>query len=565
MEITINGKQFQAKIGETILTVLQRNGINIPTLCFLKQFSPTGACRMCVVEISGNQNLVTACSYTLTQSIEVFTHSPKVLKARKNILELLLASHPDDCLYCLRNGSCELQHLSAQLGVTERKIHTTKARIGLDKTSPSIVLDRSKCVLCGRCIKICEEVVSCSTLNVAKRGKNTILTTTLDKPLNNSNCIFCGQCVLQCPTGALTEKNQSEGLDEILSQPNKIAIAHISPEMGISISQVFGIKNIKEATGLIIAALRKAGFRYIFDTSAGIDVMTHLMALELKESIKNQSGTVFSSHCPSWVKYAEQYFPNYLHHLSKIKSGHQIMPGLIKQWFSKNQDIAPEQMYVVSFSSCLSRKYESQQIISKQINNDRTLSTREFIRFLQIHGIEITQLKPEEADVPFQFQTTSSKLSTMNGGLAEVLAREFIRLETKNDPEAKVLSDLKSNKNIKSFTITINNEPFLFMSANGIPAATEILNDIENKKINPVFVEVTVCPDGCINGGGQPLFTTEEQIKTRIKNIIDTDEKEMFRIPSKNPICPLISELTHNPDTNSIFFNQGFTKRDVLL
>ncbi|HYW96275.1 MAG TPA: 2Fe-2S iron-sulfur cluster-binding protein, partial [Bacteroidales bacterium] len=269
--IEVNKRIIQARKGETILTALRRNGIQVPTLCNMKDFSPTGACRMCVVEVEGKESLIPSCSYPVEEWMKISTHTPRVLKARKTIVELLLSNHPDDCLYCERNGSCELQEMAEDLNIRERRIPGRKSKFKIDKSGLAIVRDPSKCILCGRCVRVCEEQQAVSTLDFTRRGSDLVIAASFNKPLNFSNCISCGQCVIICPTGALTERLQYAELDQVLYDHRKKVVAQYSPTVAVSVAEEFGLKTGRDINGLINAALRKVGFDHVYETSFGAD------------------------------------------------------------------------------------------------------------------------------------------------------------------------------------------------------------------------------------------------------------------------------------------------------
>ena len=300
IQIEVNGKKLEAFEGETILTALKRNGIRVPTLCHMNDFIPSGACRLCVVEIVGNPRLVSSCSFPVSDGMKILTNSPRVIESRKTIIELLLSNHPDDCLYCIRNNNCELQSLAKEYHVIERRIHGNKNSFKLDHSSTSIVRDPEKCILCGRCVRVCEETIGVSAIEYINRGSKTLIGTTMQKGLNTSSCVNCGQCIMVCPTGALTEKNQTHIVQDALQQKDKTLVVQYAPSISVSIAEEFGMAPGTDINGLLNAALRKMGFKYVFDTTFGADLTIMEEASELIQRItEGKTLPMFTSCCPA--------------------------------------------------------------------------------------------------------------------------------------------------------------------------------------------------------------------------------------------------------------------------
>src|SRR5512133_1139670 len=347
--IEVNNREITARKGETILSALQRSGIRVPTICSMKDFSPTGACRMCVVEVEGKNNLVPSCSYPVEEWMKIYTHSPRVIKARKTIVELLLSDHPDDCLYCERNGNCELQRLAEELSIRERRIPGSKTKYKLDKSSPSIIREPSKCILCGRCVRVCEEIQGISTLDFAHRGSNTSIATAFGKDLNFSSCIHCGQCVVICPTGALIERVEFPELEQQLHDPKKVVVVQYSPSVPVTLSEEFELKTGKDWPGILNALLRKIGFDLVLETAFGSDLNIMEVTGELITKIRNkETMPVLSSCCPGWVKHLEQSKPELIPLLSTTKSPQQLMGSLIKTRLSELNGWKPENIFSVA-------------------------------------------------------------------------------------------------------------------------------------------------------------------------------------------------------------------------
>ncbi|MFP4060189.1 MAG: [FeFe] hydrogenase, group A [Bacteroidales bacterium] len=551
-EIEVNKTNIPAKKGETILSALEKAGIKVPTICSMKDFSPTGACRMCVVEIEGRPNLVPACSYPVEEWMKIKTHSPRVIKARKTIVELLLANHPDDCLYCERNGNCELQDLAEELNVRERRIPGKKTKYKIDKSSASIIKEPSKCILCGRCVRVCEELQSVSTLDFINRGSNTLIATAFNKDLNFSNCINCGQCVMVCPTGALVEKINFQELESQLHDPAKTVVVQHSPTVSVSLAEEFGLKPGKDINGLINAALRKIGFSKVFETAFGTDLTILEECEELLERIdKKENLPMFSSCCPGWIKYMEEFEPSLLPLLASTKSPQQVLGTIIKNWLSERENLKPTDIFSVSIMPCTAKKFEAQRVemTSKGISDiDAVITTRELARLIRLHGIDLNSLEPELPDNPMQTASSAGKIVGTSGGLMESVIRTLhFRLAGKEMKDYKI-QEVRGAKEYKEYQIKIKNEIYHFAVINSLKNIRDVLQRIKNKEMNLHFIEVMACENGCINGGGQPIRKGENGVKYRMKALYDADEKEMIRVAHKNPqVQQLYQEFLGKP------------------
>lgn len=572
VNIEVNNRTIQAHKGETILEALNRNGIRVPTLCNMADLTPTGACRLCVVEVDGRDNLVTSCSHIVEEGMRINTHSPRVVRARKTLVELLLANHPDDCLYCERNGSCELQDLAAELHIRERKVLRKSFTQKLDLSSPSIVRDPAKCILCGRCIRICDEVQSVSTFEFVNRGCNMYVGTTMSRDLNFSNCIGCGQCVLVCPTGALHERQNVAEVMDALSNPDIIPIVQIAPSISVSVATEFGLKPSKDLNGLLYTALRKIGFKYVFDTAVAADIATSEMASELiarKES--GSSLPMFSSCCPAWVKFVEQWYPDYIPALSAVKSPQQVMGSLIRNYFASANGINPSKIFSVSVMPCLAKKFEAQreEMTTRGLSDvDTVISTRELVRLIKLYGIDIQGVEPQHADKPFSIRSSAGKLFGVSGGSAEALARMvYFKLTSKEINDTKI-NEIKIVAGVKAYSFNAAGKTFTFAVVNGLKNIHSILPVLVNGDVRLDFIEVMACPGGCVNGGGQPYVEDEKFVKMRAKTIAEIDEAEGIKCAARNPVVQAIYDEflgEAGGEKSKRFLYTRYSKREVLL
>ena len=534
------------------MTALRRNGIQVPTLCNMKDFSPTGACRMCVIELEGNENLLPSCSYSVIDGMKIKTHSPRVLKARKTIVELLLSNHPDDCLYCERNGNCELQKMAEDLNVRERRIPGKKSRFKIDKSSASIVRDPAKCILCGRCVRVCEEIEAVSTFDYTYRGSALTISPAMNKPLNFSNCISCGQCVVHCPTGALTERTHFAELDQSLHDPSRIVIAQYSPTVAVSIAEEFNLKPGKDLNGLINAALRKIGFNKVFETSFGADLLVIEQAEEfLNRFEQDENLPLITGCCPSWIRFAEQYTPDFLKHITIFKSPQQITGSLIKTWVAENYDYSPGDIYSVSVMPCTAKKMEAQraEMTQKGISDiDTVLTTRELVRLIKLNGIDMHSLEAELPDEPMGAMSSTGKLFGVSGGPLESLLRTIYYKYTGEEIPHSKLSKLRLPKGHKELTISMGDKEIEVVAVSGMANALKILEDIKNHGKKYHIIEILACPGGCVNGGGQPIGSFENAVKNRCKSLYDFDNSDIIKAAHKNPqIINLYNEFLKEP------------------
>ncbi|MCK9423033.1 MAG: [FeFe] hydrogenase, group A [Bacteroidales bacterium] len=539
-DIEINKEHVTAKKGETIKNVLDRIGIKVPTLCYMNGFSPTGNCRMCVVEVDGIPGLVPSCSHPVEEWMKIRTHSPRVIKARKTLVELLLASHPNDCLYCERNGQCELQALAAELDVRERKYQSKRNSNQIDKACPSIERDTAKCVLCGRCIRICDEIIGVGAIDVIGRGSESRIGTTYNKGLNVRACVKCGQCIQVCPTGALSEKQTFQSVIEVLNNPDLYPVIQFSPTVPASIAEEFNLKTNKDILNLFRAALKKMGFRQIFDTSMAADLTIMEEAAEFTDRFnKHRSLPMFTSCCPSWVKFVEDIRPKFLENLSSARSPQQMMGRLIKQYITSSAGQKSKNVFIVSVMPCTAKKYEAgldNQKESEVPFVDAVITTRELIKMIRLLGIDFSGLEPEPNDSAFSIRSSAGKLFGISGGHLEGVLRTIGFMMTGQEMNPLKINDLRGLKSRKETRIKIGKHFINVVSVSGLANVKTLLDEIEAGRNDIHLVEVMTCPFGCINGGGQPKGSDEKSLKMRMKTIYDVDEEEIIKVAHKNPI-----------------------------
>lgn len=571
IKIEVNRKVIDVNRGDTILAALRSHGIQVPTICSMKELSPTGACRMCVVEVEGYENLVPACSFHVEEWMKIKTHSPRVLQARKMNVELLLSNHPDDCLYCERNGNCELQKLSEDLNVRNRRIHSHKSNIKIDASSHGIIRDPAKCIMCGRCVRICEEIVGVSTIDFVRRGDELKISTAMGEPLQFSNCIDCGMCVVSCPTGALVDHTRFKELHESLNDPDKLVVAQYTPEVTVSLGDSFGFKPGTDIKGLMNNALRKIGFDYVFETAYGGDVTVMEQSAEfISRFKKDENLPLITSRCPAWVNFVEEFRPDLISNLLPVRSPHQIMGKLINNWFTESKSINQNKIHTVLISNCTATKQEATRMEYSSNNNpdiDFVLTTRELARLIRLNGIDIEHLEPEAPDGPFLSVTSAGKLFANAGGEMEATLRTVYRELSKKEMQGLKVSKLRAIQGVKEASVTTPKGELRVAVVSGLQNAIQLLELIDSGEKVYDIIEVMVCPAGCVNGGGQPIPARHDTIKARSKTIVDIDKQESIKAAHKNnAVLKMYEEFARAPGSaeSKNLFLANFKAKKVL-
>jgi iron-only hydrogenase group A len=569
--IQVNNKKIKAEKGETILSALNRNGIIIPTLCRMKEFTPTGACRMCVVEVEGRDRLVTACSQPVEEWMKIKTHSPRVITARKTIVELLLSNHPDDCLYCDRNLNCELQRLSEELNIRERRIRGRKIKPRLDQSSPAIIRELSKCILCGRCVRVCEETITATSLDFINKGRETHVGAAMDRDFNFSSCIHCGQCVLVCPTGALHEKHNITEVQEYLNKPEIVKVIQYSSMVVYGIAEELGMRYTRDFDKVLNSILRKIGFDKVFKTGTGTDVCITEITGQLTERIENNSDSpLYISACPAWVKYAEQFIPSLIPLLSTVKSPQQITGVLIKTLVAEQLGVKPGEIFSVSATPCMAMKFEARRdgMMRKGISDvDSVLTVRELARLIRLYGIDTTNIEQEPADEPLAGRSSAAILAEVSGGLAEGVIRAFHFQKMKKEPDKLIFKKLRSGGIFRELSVQVDDTSVRAAVVDGLTGLEKLRSALASGKKYDI-VEVMTCPGGCVHGAGLPFSPSKDEIRNRSKLVYQSDDTEAINLPCKSPSLISLYEklLKENPDISDrkIFFTH-FEKRNVLL
>ena len=533
-----NGQQLEVRKGDTILQTLKRGGIHVPTICHMEGLLPSGTCRMCVVEVEGMGGLIPSCSYPAAEGMKVHTSTPTVLKTRKAIVELLLSNHPDDCLYCARNGNCDLANLAKEHGVRQRVFRGERKRKEKDISSPAIVRDPEKCILCGKCVRVCEEIQGVSAIDFINRGSKAFVGTAYDEGMNVSCCINCGQCILVCPTAALTEKNYVAEVMRVLADPGKTVVVQHAPAVSVSIAEEFGIKPGTDIDGQMVAALRRVGFDKVFDTSFTADLTIMEEGSELIKRITEGGALpMFTSCSPGWIKFVEQFYPELLPNVSTCKSPQQMMGAIIKSFYAKRAGIEPRDIVSVSIMPCTAKKFEcSRPEMGRDYvpDVDYVLTTRELAELFKIVGVNPAALEPEGADSPFGERSSAGKLFGASGGVMEAALRSAVFLLTGEEMKDYRIQDLRGMKGCKELRVQVAGLDLGAAVVSSLGQARKLMEEIKGGRKDLQFIEVMTCPGGCINGGGQPLGANMESVKARMAALYTIDREDHLRVSHKN-------------------------------
>lgn len=571
INLKINGQDVSVPEGYTILDAAREVGINIPTLCYLKDLNQIGACRMCLVEIKGARALQAACVYPVAEGIEVFTNSEKVRKARKTTLELILSNHERKCLTCIRNRNCELQTLAEELGVDDIPFEGETIKHELDTSSPSIVRDNNKCVLCRRCIAACDNQ-EISVISCINRGFSTEVGTAFEKDMADVGCIYCGQCIVACPVGALYERNDIPKVMEAIDNPEKHVVVQTAPAVRAALGEEFGLPIGTPVTGKMVAALRRLGFDKVFDTDTGADLTIMEEGTEFIERFTKQEKLPLITSCsPGWVKFCEHYYPEFLDNLSTAKSPMEMFAAVIKSYYAEKSGINKEDIYSVAIMPCTSKKFEAsrpEHSTSGSADVDASLTTRELARMIKQAGINFAELPDEEFDQPFGTATGAGVIFGTTGGVMEAAIRTVYEILEKKPLDNLNVTAVRGLDGVKEATLKISGKDVKVAVCHGTKNARIILDKVKAGE-HYDFIEIMACPSGCIHGGGQPIVdaTTKAKVDVkalRAKALYSEDEAATLRKSHENPyIQTLYKEYFGEPCSHKAheLLHTTYTKR----
>lgn len=509
IKITINNREVEAYEGQTVLEAAKNNGIHIPTLCYLKNVTGTGACRVCQVEVEGAKTLCAACVYPVRDGMVIKTNSQRALDARRRVVELIVSNHSKDCLSCIRNTNCELQRLCQELGVREDAFAGEKSEPTFDTVSPGIVRNTSKCVLCGRCVETCTKVQGLGVLGYMNRGFKTKVAPIYDKSFDDVNCMQCGQCINVCPVGALHEKEEIHYVIEALNDPQKHVVVQTAPAVRGALGEEFGMPIGTRVTGKMVHALKLVGFDKVYDTNFGADLTIMEEGYEFLNRLQNQGTLPMITSCsPGWVNYVEHEYPDLLDHLSTCKSPHMMLGAMVKSVYAEAKGIDPRDIYVVSIMPCVAKKGEKQRTENKTSpyqDVDAVLTTRELAKLIKMFGINFRDLKDDDFDQDlFGEYSGAGVIFGASGGVMEAALRTVADILAYEDLSMIDYHAVRGVEGVKESTIKIGEQTLKVAVAQSMTLAKPLLDDIRNGVSPYHFIEIMGCPGGCINGGGQP-------------------------------------------------------------
>ena len=571
LTIEVNDRRIQAKSGETVLEACARAGIRIPTLCHLSHLSPTGSCRMCVVEVEGQKGLVPSCAFPVSDGMKLRTHSARAVQARQVIVELLMSNHPDDCLYCVRNSDCELRELAGELGVRGRRFFGSKLSYRMDTSSPSIVRDPAKCILCGKCVRVCEEVQGIGCIDFVGRGSKTVVGTAFDQGLNVSSCVNCGQCIMVCPTGALSEQSSIPRVLAALEDPEAVVVVQHAPAVSVTLGEEFGLRPGVDVNGAMTAALRRIGFDRVFETSFAADLTIMEEASELVRRIREGGALPMMTSCsPGWIKYVEEYHPELIPNLSTCKSPQSMLGALVKGWLARREGIDPARIFTVSVMPWVAKKFEAgrpELSHDGMPDVDAILTTRELARIIRMRGIDLQRLEPETPDDPFGERSTAGKLFGATGGVMEAAIRTAHFLLTGRELDELKVQAARGLEGVKEVSLHLDGMELNAAVVSGLGHARQLLEEVRAGKRNLQFIEVMTCPGGCINGGGQTIGTAPEAVRARMQMLYTIDRDGRRRTAHGNTaVQRLYEEFLGEPlsETSHHLLHTHYGPRDVV-
>lgn len=528
VNIKINGRDIQADEGMTVLDAAKKASIKIPTLCHMDLeglgfLNKDANCRVCMVEVMNWGNLVPACITKVSEGMDIRTDTPRVVNARRTNVELLLSNHPKDCLVCNRNGSCELQQLAILTHIDEIRYEGERKEFEIDDSSLSIIRDPNKCVLCKRCLTMCNEVQTVGTLSDVDRGFDTVISTAYGDPMLESNCTFCGQCLAVCPTGALTIVSNIKDTYKALNDPSKKVVVQVAPAVRVALGEAFAMEAGTDVTGKMVTALRNLGFDYVFDTNYAADLTTMEEAHEFVERYKSgENLPIITSCCPSWVKFIEHNFPDYLHKPSTAKSPHEMFGAIAKSYFAEKEGIDPEDMVVVSVMPCVAKKYESARPeLANEMENsdvDIVITTTELARMIRDYSIDFRNLEDSDFDDPMGESTGGGTVFGSSGGVAESAIRVAYWMLTGENAEELEYNEIKGLEGIQETILNVAGNEVKVAVSSGLGNVRRLLEEDMAKDYH--LIEIMACPGGCIDGGGQPGHSGRTDVLAKRKDAI---------------------------------------------
>ncbi|MGH2270623.1 NADH-dependent [FeFe] hydrogenase, group A6 [Anaerohalosphaeraceae bacterium U12dextr] len=559
--IYINGREYKVEPNQTIMQAADKLGFHIPRLCYHPKLSIEGACRVCIVEVEGAKSFVASCAYPVNDGMKIHTNTQELRRARRDIVELLVDNHPMDCHTCERDGNCELQRLAASMGIRARHFEGERKQYGVDVSGQAVIRNPDKCILCGRCVRMCSEVQQVHNLTQAHRGFNTVVMPAYNMPMAESVCTACGQCINVCPTAAFLEKNYTQELFEKLNDPNLIKVAQFAPSVRAAIGEAFGIEPGANMEGQLVAALRKLGFDYVFDTQFSADLTIMEEATEFLERVQNKGKLPMITSCSSaWMKCLEQFYPDLIDNVSTCKSPMSMQSAITKTYFAQKLGVDPKKILSVAAMCCTAKKYEAARP-ELEVNGlratDIVVTTREIAWMIKSAGIDFLNLKPEEQDHPLGMSSGAGVIFGTTGGVMEAAIRTAYELYTGQTLVDIEVDAIRGLKGIKEGKLVMDGQEIRVAVAHGLGNACKLLDVVRKDPGRYHFIEIMGCPGGCVGGGGQPyagansIPLDEEALQKRAQALYDEDRSKTIRRSHDNPdVQKLYKEFLQRPGSH---------------
>ena len=575
VNIKINGIDCSVPKGSTILEAARIAGIEIPTLCYLKDINEIGACRICVVEVKGARSLVAACVYPVNEGMEVTTNSPAVIESRKATLQLMLSTHNKSCLSCVRSENCELQKLCKDYGVDDVNRYEGENPGGVyDTTAPHMYRDNSKCILCRRCVAACDKVQSVGVIGANDRGFSTHIGCAFEADLGGVACVSCGQCINVCPTGALSERDDTAKVFDAINDPTKHVVVQTAPAVRVGLGEEFGMPMGTIVTGKMVTALKMLGFDGVFDTNFSADLTIMEEATEFLERYKEKKNLPLITSCsPGWIKFAEHYYPEFLNNLSTCKSPQGMFGAVAKTYYAEKTGIAPEDIFVVSVMPCTAKKFEAERVDHTAVKGladiDASITTRELARMIKKAGIKFTSLPDGQYDSPFGLGSGAGTIFGATGGVMEAALRTASEVVTGKPLTKLEFDDVRGVEGVKEATYDLDGNVIRVAVASGLSNARKVLDAVKSGEKQYDFIEIMACPGGCVNGGGQPIYPAEvrntvDVRKVRADALYRDDQNLPVRKSHENPdVKRLYDEYLEHPGSHRshAILHTGYTPR----